>query len=53
MIPKNIIYVWFGKSEYPKSVSDYIKNWKKSIRILTLLKLMNLILILIFAILLK
>ncbi|MDL2058152.1 glycosyltransferase [Limosilactobacillus reuteri] len=29
MIPKNIIYVWFGKSEYPKSVSDYIKNWKK------------------------
>lgn len=29
MIPRNIIYVWFGKSEYPKSVSDYIQKWQK------------------------
>ncbi|MCC4516220.1 glycosyltransferase family 32 protein [Limosilactobacillus reuteri] len=28
MIPKNIIYVWFGNSSYPKSFVDFLARWK-------------------------
>ena len=29
MIPKRIIYVWFGKKEKPKNVQECINTWKE------------------------
>ena len=30
-IPKKVHYCWFGKNEKPKSVIDYIDNWKSKL----------------------
>lgn len=39
MIPKNIIYAWFGESPYPDNVKEYIKEWKEKNPSFTFIKI--------------